>query len=146
LPVGQGEILREGEDVSILAIGSAVYPALAAAARLSERGINCTVADARYAKPLDVNLILELASRKRLLTVEENALAGGFGGAVLEMLSDAGLADVKIGRLGLPDTFIEHGTQELFRSMFDLDAEGIARRVEAAFPELLSGRASEKVK
>jgi 1-deoxy-D-xylulose-5-phosphate synthase len=136
LPIGKGEIIREGEDLAILAIGSAVYPALAAAERLAVEGIQCTVSNARYAKPLDSELILRLAAKKRLLTVEENSLAGGFGSAVLELLSDARLDNVKVERLGLPDRFIEHGTQEIFRSLFNLDAEGISRYITASFPGL----------
>lgn len=142
LPIGRGEILKTGDDVAILAIGSTVYPALAAAGKLGEEGIHCTVANARYAKPLDSELIMELAATtKRILTVEENALAGGFGSAVLELLGKAKLEGVKVECLGLPDRFIEHGTQELFRAMFSLDSEGIAKCVRAAFPELV-GEAS----
>lgn len=139
LPIGKGEILRDGEDLAILAIGSVVYPSLAAAEQLASEGIDCAVVNARFAKPLDSELILELASKKRLLTVEENALAGGFGSAVLELLSEAESVNVKIERLGLPDRFIEHGSQEIFRSLFKLDAEGIARHIKASFPELLVG-------
>ncbi len=137
LPIGKGELLRRGEQVAILAIGSTVYPALAAAEQLAEEGTGCAVANARFAKPLDAELIMELAaSTGRILTVEENVLAGGFGGAVLELLSQAGPEGVKVECLGLPDKFIEHGPQQLFRTMFNLDAEGIARSVRAAFPEL----------
>ena len=138
LPIGKAELLRDGKDLAILAIGSTVYPALAAARRLAKEGIYCTVVNSRFAKPLDSELILELAARtKRLLTVEENALIGGFGSAVLELLSNAKLEGVQVECLGLPDKFIEHGTQELFRSMFDLDADGIARRIKASFPGII---------
>ena len=136
LPIGKGELLRDGEDLAILAIGSSVYPALAAADRLSKEGIQCAVANARFAKPLDTELILELASRTRLVTVEENALAGGFGSAVTELLSNSELPTVKIECLGLPDQFIEHGTQEILRSMFSLDSDGIVQKIKASFPEL----------
>ena len=137
-PVGKGEVLREGEDLAIVAIGSTVYPALATANRLAVDGIRCAVVNARYAKPLDSELVVELAATtKKLLTVEENALAGGFGSAVLELIADAGLEGVKVICLGLPDRFIEHGTQELFRSIFNLDSEGIARHIKASFPEIL---------
>jgi 1-deoxy-D-xylulose-5-phosphate synthase len=143
LPIGKGELLREGQDLAILALGLTVHPALVAAERLAEEGISCAVANARFVKPLDAELVLELASKtKRLLTVEENALAGGFGSAVLELLGKAKLAEVRVECLGLPDTFIEHGSQKLFRSMFDLDAEGIARRVKTSFPELLAKAAA----
>jgi 1-deoxy-D-xylulose-5-phosphate synthase len=138
LPMGKGEMLKEGEDLAILAIGSTVYPALAAAEKLAEEGIHCAVANVRFAKPLDSELIMELAaSTKKLLTVEENALAGGFGSAVLELLGKAKLDGLRVECLGLPDRFIEHGTQELFRAMFNLDSEGIARCIKTAFPELV---------
>ncbi|MBI4285984.1 MAG: 1-deoxy-D-xylulose-5-phosphate synthase [Chloroflexi bacterium] len=138
LPIGKGEMLKEGEDIAILAIGCPVYPALAAAEALAKEGMHCAVANARFAKPLDSELIMALAaSTGRLLTVEENALAGGFGSAVLELLGKAGLEGTKVACLGLPDQFIEHGTQEFFRAMFNLDGEGIARYVKATFPELV---------
>jgi len=138
LPIGKGELLRHGEKLAILAIGSTVYPALAAADALEEEGLQCSVVNARYAKPLDTDLILETASTtKRLLTVEENTLAGGFGSAVLELVSETGLENVKVECLGLPDGFIEHGTQEIFRSLFDLDAESIAQRIRKSLPEFI---------
>jgi 1-deoxy-D-xylulose-5-phosphate synthase len=149
LPIGKGEILREGQDVAIVAIGSTVCPALDAAELLARDGIRCTVVNARFAKPIDSELILELAGRtRRLVTIEENMLIGGFGSAVLELVGGAKLDEVKVECLGLPDRFIEHGPQALFRSMFDLDAGGIARRVRSAFPELMvttSARQQEEV-
>ena len=137
LHLGRGEILGDGQDVCILALGSTVYPALEAARQLAREGIDCTVVNARFAKPLDSKLILEQASRTgKLVTVEENALAGGFGSAVLQLLESSRLKGVRIECIGLPDEFIEHGPQELFRSMFDLDSEGISRRIKGSFPEL----------
>jgi 1-deoxy-D-xylulose-5-phosphate synthase len=139
LPVGKGEVLRQGKDLAIIAIGPAVNEALIAAERLAAEEVDCAVANARFAKPLDSELIEGLATRtKRLLTVEENALAGGFGSAVLELLGNAKLNSIGIECLGLPDWFIAHGTQDLFRSMFCLDAEGIIKRVRVAFPELIT--------
>ncbi len=136
LPIGKGEILKAGEDIAILALGSTVYPALAAAEKLAHAGIRCAVANMRFAKPLDSELIIKLAeTTKHLLTVEENALAGGFGSAVLEILEQTKLAGVKVERLGLPDKFIDHGKQELFRAMFNLDSEGIVRQVKVIFSE-----------
>lgn len=138
LPLGQGEVLTDGQDLAILAIGSTVCSAVKAAELLAESGIRCAVANARFAKPLDSKLVLGLASKtKKLLTVEENALSGGFGSAVLELLGTARLADVKVECLGLPDEFVEHGTQDFFRSVFELDAQGIAHRAKSCFPELL---------
>jgi 1-deoxy-D-xylulose-5-phosphate synthase len=136
LPIGKGELLRDGETLAILAIGSSVYPALAAAERLSKEGIQCAVANARFAKPLDSDLILGLASRMPLITVEENVVAGGFGSAVAELLSNSELAGVKIEHLGLPDEFVEHGSQEILRSICNLDCEGIVQKIKLSFPEL----------
>ena len=140
LPIGVSELLRSGDDVTIIAVGPAVWAALAAAGELTASGIECSVVNARFVKPLDSEMLLGLASRTgRLVTVEENVLAGGFGSAVLEAIESAGMEGVRVERIGLPDRFIEHGAQEIFRSMFDLDSEGIVRRVRAAFPELGAG-------
>ena len=137
IPLGKGEVLREGRDICILALGPAVYAALDAARQLAQEGIECAVVNARFAKPLDSELILEQASHTgRVVTVEENALDGGFGSAVLQLLNSSEVAGMKTECIGLPDNFIEHGPQELFRSVFDLDAEGIARRIRSRFPEL----------
>ena len=132
LPLGVGELLEFGEDVSIVAIGSTVYPALDAARRLRERGVRATVVNARFVKPLDKKLILEVALRTgNLVTVEENALQGGFGSAVLELLAEEQAFDIRIKRIGIPDRFIEHGSQAQLRKDLGLDAEGIAATVEA---------------
>jgi 1-deoxy-D-xylulose-5-phosphate synthase len=128
IPLGKAELLREGEDLLILAVGASVYPALKAAGDLEKRGFHATVVNARFIKPLDENLILTLAaSHGRVLTVEENVVAGGFGSAVLELLADQGLFGVAVKRLGIPDTFVEHGSQEILRQKFGLDAEGILK-------------------
>jgi 1-deoxy-D-xylulose-5-phosphate synthase len=132
LTLGVGEQLESGEDVSIVAIGSTVYPALDAARRLRERGIRATVVNARFVKPLDKTLILEVALRTgNLVTVEENALQGGFGSAVLELLASEGVYNVKVKRIGIPDRFIEHGSQAQLRKDLGLDGEGIAATIEA---------------
>jgi 1-deoxy-D-xylulose-5-phosphate synthase len=137
--VGKGELLKDGRDLAILALGSMVYPALAAAERLEQDGIRSAVIDARYVKPLDTELILDLASTiRRLVTIEENTLAGGLGSSVLELVSTMNHADVKVECLGLPDKFIEHGSQALLRSILNLDADGITRNIKGAFPELLA--------
>jgi 1-deoxy-D-xylulose-5-phosphate synthase len=126
IPLGKAELLREGEDLLILAVGASVYPALKAAGDLEKQGFNATVVNARFIKPLDENLILTLAaSHGRVLTVEENVVAGGFGSAVLELLADQGLFGVAVKRLGIPDTFVEHGSQDILRQKFGLDAPGI---------------------
>jgi len=131
LPLGQAELLREGSQLAILALGSMVFPAFNAAKLLEEQGVSCAVVNARFAKPLDAELILKLAGEThRILTVEENTVAGGFGSAVLELLSRSGQESTQIGCIGLPDKFIEHGRQDLLRAKFDLDSMGIARRVK----------------
>jgi 1-deoxy-D-xylulose-5-phosphate synthase len=137
LPIGKAEVLRNGKDVALIAVGTPVYPALDAAETLAKDGIECTVVNARFIKPLDSELILHLAREtNRLLTIEENVLAGGFGSAVLQLVENANLVGVMTQCIGLPDEFIEHGPQELLRAKFGLDAEGIARQVISSFTDL----------
>jgi len=132
LPIGRGEIMAEGSDLAIVAIGSTVYPALEAAAMLTERGIRATVINARFVKPLDRELILAAANQTGcLVTVEENALQGGFGSAVLELLEQEGVTGVRVKRLGIPDRFIEQGPQSRLRADLGIDAAGIAASAEA---------------
>jgi len=132
LPIGRGEQLTEGDDLAIIAIGSTVYPAVEAASILKEKGLRAMVINARFVKPLDRELILAAASRTgHVVTVEENALQGGFGTAVLELLADEGQTDVRVKRIGIPDRFIEQGSQAQLRSDLGLDAAGIAAACEA---------------
>ena len=132
LPIGKGEQLADGNDLAIVAIGSTVYPALEAAGLLGQKGIRASVINARFVKPLDRELILSAASRTGLLvTVEENALQGGFGTAVLELLADEGRTDIRVKRIGIPDRFIEQGSQAQLREDLGLDAAGIAATCEA---------------
>jgi 1-deoxy-D-xylulose-5-phosphate synthase len=132
LEIGRGELVADGSDLSIVAIGITVHPALKAAEILKERGISASVINARFVKPLDRELILREARRTGcLVTVEENALQGGFGSAVLELLEEERITDVRIKRLGIPDRFIEHGSQAQLRKDLGLDAEGIASAVES---------------
>lgn len=127
LPVGKAEVVREGEDLLILAIGASVYPSLKAAEELEKLGYQATVVNARFVKPLDESLILNLAARRgRVLTVEENVLMGGFGSAVVELLMDRGLL-VPVKRLGIPDVFVEHGSPAILREKYGLDAKGIVK-------------------
>lgn len=126
LEIGKGEQLLDGNDLTIVAIGATVYPALKAAEALRLSGINAGVINARFVKPLDFELILGAARRTgRIMTVEENALQGGFGSAVLEALYDNNLQDVKVKRLGIPDHYIEQGSQAQLRKDVGIDAEGI---------------------
>jgi 1-deoxy-D-xylulose-5-phosphate synthase len=132
LKVGTGEILREGERVAIVGYGSGVAKALGAADLLAENGLDVTVADARFAKPLDAPLLAQLAAEHDLLvTVEEGVLSGGFGTAVWETLSDGGL-DSRIMRVGLPDRYVTHGAPNLLHEEVGYTAEAIAERIEAA--------------
>ncbi|AEB08570.1 1-deoxy-D-xylulose-5-phosphate synthase [Desulfobacca acetoxidans] len=126
IPLGQAEVLTEGDDLLILAVGASVYPALEAARGLEEQGFKATVVNARFIKPLDQAQILSLAARcGRVLTVEENVAAGGFGSAVLELLSDHGLHGIPVKRLGVGDLFVEHGSQKILRRKYGLDPQGI---------------------
>jgi 1-deoxy-D-xylulose-5-phosphate synthase len=135
LEIGRGELLREGERVAFLGYGYGVPVALGAAELLeSEHGIEPTVADARFAKPLDAELIASLAAdHDVLVTVEENVLSGGFGSAVLEHLSDNDLAgEVRVLRIGLPDRYVTHGKPALLREEVGLTPEAVAERVAEA--------------
>jgi 1-deoxy-D-xylulose-5-phosphate synthase len=126
LEVGKGRLLREGRDVALIAVGSMVARAQAAAELLATEGIEAAVFDARFVAPLDRTAILALAQNCRhVVTIEENVLAGGFGSAVLELLTDAGLGALPILRIGIPDTFIEHGARETLLQRLSLDAAGI---------------------
>ncbi len=129
IPLGRWERLGRGGDISILAVGASVAPALEAVQMLEADGWKAGVVNARFIKPLDENLLPELASETGLiLTVEENVLAGGFGSAVLEFFSREGIGDVRVERIGIPDRFVEHGTQQVLRSKYGLDAAGIYER------------------
>ena len=135
LPIGKGEILRQGNDIAITAIGSMVSPALEAAEKLALQGIEATVVNARFVKPIDAELIIDLATRiKCIVTVEENTLSGGFGNYVNDALRQSDLRDVIIRNVGLPDVFIEHGGQDFLRSKYGLDAAGIIGKVLEIVP------------
>lgn len=126
LPMGKAEVLREGQDLLILALGASVYPALNAARELEKQGFTATVVNARFVKPLDENLILNLAAKHgRVLTVEENVAQGGFGSAVLELFADKELTGLVVKRLAIPDVFVEHGSPAILREKYGLDGAGI---------------------
>ena len=126
IPIGKAQILKEGPDVLILAIGRSVCEALAAHSGLSAMGISATVVNCRFLKPLDVELISDLAKKiPRIITVEENVRQGGFGSAVLEALNESGISGYQLERIGIPDTFVEHGAQDILRSKYGLDAPAI---------------------
>jgi 1-deoxy-D-xylulose-5-phosphate synthase len=138
IPVGKGEILREGLRVALIGYGSGVAKALEAADLLAEHDLEVTVADARFAKPLDLELMRTLAADHELLvTVEEGVLAGGFGSGVWEALNDAGITVPRMLRVGLPDRYVTHGKPALLHAEVGFTGRDIARRIEAA---LFAGR------
>jgi 1-deoxy-D-xylulose-5-phosphate synthase len=132
IEIGTGEVLREGERVAIIGYGTGVAKGLEAAEFLSENGLDVTVADARFAKPIDAALMARLAAEHDLLvTVEEGVVAGGFGSAVWETLNDAGDTP-RILRIGLPDRYVTHGKPALLHEEVGYTGEKIAQRIEAA--------------
>jgi 1-deoxy-D-xylulose-5-phosphate synthase len=129
LPLGQSETLRAGGDVALLALGTLVAPALAAAEQMAQEGVSATVVDARFVAPLDERAITGLArSVGRLVTIEENVPMGGFGSAVHECLDRNGLSATPMLRIALPETFVGHGKRDELLQKVGLDAPGIARR------------------
>jgi 1-deoxy-D-xylulose-5-phosphate synthase len=123
---GRGKLLLDGKDLLILAVGATVDPSLRAAEELRRRGVSAAVVNARFVKPLDADLVLPLVRRTgRVLTVEENVLAGGFGSAVLELLEEHGEHPHHFRRLGVRDTFVEHGSQAELREMHGLNADAV---------------------
>lgn len=135
IEVGRGRIIERGDDILLCALGTTLQSALKAAAELSERyGLSCTVVDARFAKPLDDELLTVEASRHRLVcTIEDHCLPGGFGSAVLELLADRGVILQKpLLRIGVPDEFVSHGSQAEQRARYGLTVSGIVARVAQA--------------
>jgi 1-deoxy-D-xylulose-5-phosphate synthase len=129
LPIGQGEVLREGDDLLLVAYGSMVHPALDAAEVLAAKGIAAGVINARFVKPLDEELILEYATQSgRVVTLEESQRAGGFGSAVSEMLQDRGAHDVRLTAMAIADVFVEHGKPDILRNQVGLTVDSIVRR------------------
>ena len=130
LEIGKGEILREGSDIGILALGSMVYPCLEAATRLEALGIHATVINARFVKPLDEELICCLAAEKQfLVTAEEGTEAGGFGSAVATLLQDKKIP-ASILRIAVPDRIIPHGAPNLLHAKYGLDVDGIFEKIK----------------
>jgi len=126
LPIGKAEILRDGDDILIWAIGSMVYPALEAAKELAKDDIHSMIINARFVKPLDKELLLKLTKKiSNWITIEENVLSGGFGSAILEELEANQIYDVRVQRIGLPDVFIEHGKPNQLCELVGLSAENI---------------------
>jgi 1-deoxy-D-xylulose-5-phosphate synthase len=125
---GVAELIKDGDDVAIIGIGNTVLPAIKAAEALKRDGISAAVVNARFIKPLDEKLIAGIAKKTgKIITVEENVLAGGFGSAVLECLCRAGITDVAVKMIGINDEFVEHGSQRILREKYGLDEQGIYR-------------------
>jgi 1-deoxy-D-xylulose-5-phosphate synthase len=128
IPLGKWEVLQEGEDLAVLAMGNTVYPALEAAQRLTLTGNSASIINARFLKPLDEGLLDEVAGKfSSVLTVEENMLQGGFGSAVMEKLHQLKARGVRVRSLGIPDCFVEQGPAKTIRHLYGLDAEGILK-------------------
>ncbi|PSN17446.1 1-deoxy-D-xylulose-5-phosphate synthase, partial [filamentous cyanobacterium CCP5] len=133
LPIGEAEILRQGDDVLLLGYGTMVYPAMQTAEILSEHGIEATVINARFAKPLDEELILPLAEQiGQVVTLEEGCLMGGFGSAVAESILDAQIS-AKVLRLGVPDQLVDHAKPDQAKATLGLTPPQMAERILASF-------------
>ena len=131
LPIGKSEIVREGEDVLVIAIGNRVYPALEAAQTLADAGVSAAVINARFVKPLDTATILPLVERiGKVITIEDGVIMGGFGSAVLEAIAAAGIQDVQIRNLGIPDEFVEHGEVQHLYALCQCDADAVVRTAQ----------------
>ncbi len=138
LEIGQGELLAEGQDVAIVAIGAMVSRAMEAAVKLREDGISVAVVNARFVKPLDKDLIREVAKNvKCLVTVEEGCRMGGFGSAVLEFLSEEECWDLPTKVIALPDWYVEQGPQDLLREKYGLMADGIYDQAKALYDRVV---------
>lgn len=132
LSIGQGERMTAGEDAAVLAVGSTVYPSIAAAEMLRDHGLRVEVINARFVKPLDDQMILELLARDLpVVVVEDNSVVGGFGSAVLELASSAGYGPGRFRRIGIPDAFVEHDSCEALWDRLGLTADGIAEAILA---------------
>jgi len=148
LPLGKAEVLRRGGQGLVWAIGAMVHPAAEAAERLAKEGIELTVVNARFVKPLDRDLlraqVAALGAGARLATVEEHVVAGGFGSAVAEALSEMELHGVATMQIGVPDRFVPHGSQDVLRKTLGLDAESLYFRLRSFFAQRGSAGKEER--
>jgi 1-deoxy-D-xylulose-5-phosphate synthase len=138
LPIGKGEVMRDPESrhATIFAIGNEVWPSVEAAETLAKEEVNVAVVNARFIKPLDDELIRKFCKpNSYVITVEEGSLAGGFGSALMERCQQLGIEDVRFHRIGIPDEYVHHGSQDVLRAQYDLHAEGIAKRVREFVPK-----------
>ena len=130
IEIGRAEIIKDGNDAVILTIGNTVYPSIEASTILSGKGIDAAVVNMRFVKPIDRAMIKDFCKKTGFIfTVEENVLQGGFGSAVLEVLEEEGLNNIKVKRIGLPDKFIEHGSQSIIREKYHLTPSAIASAI-----------------
>ncbi len=140
ITIGRAEILKEGKDLTILALGNTVHPSLEASKELEKEGISAGVLNCRFVKPLDKKIAEIAETTGRILIVEENIRQGGLGGAVLEMFNDMGIGRVRIKRIGFPDKFIEHGETTILRKKYGLDSAGILEAAGTLVKEPLTTR------
>jgi 1-deoxy-D-xylulose-5-phosphate synthase len=127
LPLGRSETLRGGRDIALLAVGTMANHAMEAAEILSKQGIEAEVVNARFVKPLDLDMVRDVAGRLPVvMTIEDNVIVGGFGSAVCEALQSLQKADTPVKLHGLPDGWVEHGTPAELYQLVKLDAAGIA--------------------
>lgn len=146
VPIGKGEILTQGEEVAILALGNRADEAVLAAVELQSEGIFPIVVNPRFIKPLDAELLLNLFEKvKKVVTVEDHSLQGGFGGAILEFLETNRLSDVQVMRLGYPDQFIEHGDQAILWKKYGIDRAGMVEAVKQLLAAKTQDREVKKV-
>ena len=131
LPLGKGEIIRKGIDLAILAVGNMVYPSFLAAEKLSNYGIQSYLVNMRFIKPIDRQMVVDMAKKTgHIVTIEENTLEGGFGSAVMEVLHDEGIRDCVVQNIGIPDKFIEHGNMHILREKYGLTSDGIVEQIK----------------
>jgi 1-deoxy-D-xylulose-5-phosphate synthase len=135
LPIGKGEILKEGNDAILLAVGNMVQYAYKSAEILDAEGINCSVVNMRFIKPMD-NALLDYAASKfnRIITLEENSSVGGFGSGILEYFNEKNYKN-NILNIALPDKFIEHGTQKELHKILEIDSDGIVKKIKSFFQQ-----------
>jgi len=146
LQIGRGEQLTDGDDLLIVAYGAMVAPAMATAGLLQERGVRAAVVNARFLRPLDEALIAPLARRTgRVVTMEEGCLAGGFGAAVVEVLSDQEVL-VPVLRLGIPDVLVDHATPDQSKQSLGLTPSQMAERILDRFPTTASRLSQQAIK
>jgi 1-deoxy-D-xylulose-5-phosphate synthase len=129
--IGKAELIEDGNDVLLIGIGNTVAECKTAILELKNRNVSCALINARFVKPLDSELIIEMAEKTgKVITIEDHVVDGGFGSAILELLSDNNISGVKVNRIGINDCFVAHGAQKILRSEYGIDSEAICKAVE----------------